>query len=118
MSSIKIKTKPQGTHTLLRILIEHPMETGRRKDEVTGQRIPAHYIDRLSVRHNGKPLLDGKLSTAIAKNPYISLRLSGAQPGDRIEVHWIDNQGDQGQTDYILPSSSSSTDSLTTRTPA
>ncbi len=112
MSSIKIKSKTQDKLTLLRILIEHPMETGRRKDEVTGQLIPAHYIDRLSVFHNGNALLDGKLSTAIAKNPYISLRLHEAQPGDRIKVRWTDNRGDHSETDYTLPSSSTSTHSL------
>ena len=116
MSSIKIKTKLQGTHTLLRILIEHPMETGRRKDGLTGQLVPARYIDRLSVRHNGKSLLDGQLTTAIARNPYISLRLRDALPGDHIEVQWTDNQGEQGQTNYILAPNNGSTNSLITRT--
>jgi|GEM_PF-2150981 len=36
ITSIKIRTKPDGGKTLARILIEQPMETGRRREEQTG----------------------------------------------------------------------------------
>lgn len=93
MPSIKIRTKPDGDKTLVRILIEHPMETGRRQDEQTGQIVPAHYITELKVEHNGKPIATGLLSTGVSRNPYFSLRLNQARAGDTIRVGWVDNRG-------------------------
>jgi sulfur-oxidizing protein SoxZ len=93
MPTIKIRTKPDGDKTLVRILIDHPMETGRRKDEQTGQAVPAHYITGLKVEHNGQPIVTGLLSTAVSRNPYFAFRLEQARPGDAIRVSWIDNLG-------------------------
>lgn len=95
MSTIKIRTKPDRDKTLVRILIEHPMETGRRKDEATGTLVPAHFITELRVELNGQPVMQGLLSTAVSRNPYFSFRLNQAKPGDRIRVSWVDNQGQQ-----------------------
>ncbi len=93
MSTIKIRIKPQGGKTLVRLLIEHPMETGRRRDEVTGQIVPAHYINELRIELNGQPIVKGLLSTAVSRNPYFSFRLSKAKPGDLLRVFWADNLG-------------------------
>jgi sulfur-oxidizing protein SoxZ len=93
MSTIKLRTKRQDNKTLVRLMIDHPMETGRRRDEVTGKTIPAHYITELKLEHNGKLRVRGMLSTAISRNPYFSFRLDDVKPNDIIRVTWIDNQG-------------------------
>ncbi len=93
MTGIKIRTKPQGDKTLVRLLIEHPMETGRRPDEQTGRPVPAHYITELTVEHNGRPAVHGLLSTAVSRNPYFAFRLGNARPGDLIRIAWVDNLG-------------------------
>lgn len=90
---IKIRTKRKDGLTLVRILIDHPMETGRRKDEVTGTPVPAHFITEVSIEHNGRLLATGELSTAVSRNPYLSVRFKGGKPGDRIRVSWVDNRG-------------------------
>lgn len=95
MSSIKIRSKPQGNKTLIRLLIEHPMETGRRQDEATGNLVPAHFITELRIELNGQPVVQGLLSTAMSRNPYFSFRLNNAKPGDRLRVIWVDNLGQQ-----------------------
>ena len=86
MATITIRTKAQGYNTFVRILIEHPMETGRRQDESTGQPMPAHFIKDLNIELNGKPIVKGLLSTAVSRNPYFSFRLNTAKPGDRIRM--------------------------------
>lgn len=91
---IKIRAQIQGDITDIRILLQHPMETGQRKDE-RGQAVAAHFIQQFSVSHNGKPIIDGQLNTSISKNPLFAFKARGIQPGDRLSVHWLDNTGDK-----------------------
>jgi sulfur-oxidizing protein SoxZ len=102
MSSIKIRCKYQGTALIVRILIEHPMETGRRRDNATGIMVPAHFITTVQVHHNEKLAVIGTLSTAISRNPYLSIRLQNANPGDRISVLWRDNLGGHDSAEVTL----------------
>ena len=50
----KVRAREAGGVTTVKALITHPMETGLRKDKKTGKKIPAHFIQNLSVEHNGK----------------------------------------------------------------
>jgi sulfur-oxidizing protein SoxZ len=93
MSTLKIRTKRQGELTLIRILIDHPMETGRRKEETTGKIAPAHFITDVKIEHNGRLIVRGELSTAVSRNPYLSVRLRGGKIGDVIRASWRDNLG-------------------------
>lgn len=102
MSSLKIRTKQQNGLTLVRVLIEHPMETGRRKDPITGAIVPAHFITEVRIEHRGKLVASGELSTAVSKDPYLSVRFRGGQPGDRIRVSWVDNLGRSGSADAAI----------------
>ena len=96
---IKIRSKPQGAYTLVRLLIEHPMETGRRRDPATGKLAPAHFITELRVELNGQIVIKGLLSTAVSKDPYFSFRLNQAKPGDLLRVSWVDNLGQKDSTE-------------------
>ncbi len=49
-STIKIRSKRFPEHTLVRTLIAHSMETGKRKDKDSGELIPAHFIQTLSFK--------------------------------------------------------------------
>ncbi|MGZ8242001.1 thiosulfate oxidation carrier complex protein SoxZ [Methylomagnum sp.] len=93
MSTLKIRTKQQDGLTLVRVLIDHPMETGRRKDDATGALVPAHFITEITIEHNGRRVATGELSTAVSKNPYLSVRFKDGKPGDRVRVSWVDNLG-------------------------
>lgn len=90
--TIKIRAKLLGSDTDLRILINHPMETGNRKDD-KGVLVPAHFIQSLRVTHNDRLLVDAAYGVGVAQNPYLRLRLLGAKVGDRISVAWQDNRG-------------------------
>ena len=70
------------------------METGQRKD-AAGNVVPVHFIETLSVTHNGKVVLDAQWSQAISRNPFLGLRVKGAKIGDKIVVSWTDNKGDK-----------------------
>ena len=78
--------------TEVKVLISHPMETGRKKDDFE-QLIPAHFIQLISATLNGKTVLEAQWGTGISKNPYLTFRLKGAVVGDIVSVTWQDNLG-------------------------
>ena len=78
--------------TEVKVLISHPMETGRKKDDFD-QLIPAHFIQLLSATLNGKTVLEAQWGTGISKNPYLTFRLKDAVVGDIVSVTWQDNLG-------------------------
>lgn len=91
---IKIRAQIQGDIAEIRILMQHPMETGQRKDE-KGQSLPTHFIQSFSVSHNGKPIIDGQLNTSISKNPLFAFKARGIKAGDKLAVSWQDNTGEK-----------------------
>lgn len=100
MSTIKIRLKRQDRATLVRLLITHPMETGRKLDQSTGIPIPAHFIQEVKIEHNAKLIANWHLSTAVSRDPYLAIRIKDGHAGDAIKVSWVDNlgQSDSAQT--------------------
>ena len=101
---MKIRASLQGDSADVRILMMHPMETGQRKD-VKGDIVPLHFIRSVVVTHNGKTVLDAQWSQAVARNPFLGLRVKDAKAGDKISVTWVDNKGDK-RTDEASVSAS------------
>ena len=91
---MRIRAQIQGGKTVVRVLMSHEMETGQRKD-ASGQLVPAHFIQRVTATHDGKPVLAAQWGTAVAKNPYLQFSFAGGKPGDTVEVTWTDNKGDK-----------------------
>ncbi|QRM19106.1 thiosulfate oxidation carrier complex protein SoxZ [Dechloromonas sp. TW-R-39-2] len=98
---IKIRTLTQGEITDIRVLMQHPMETGQRKDE-RGQTLPLHFIQNFTVNLNGKPLIDGQLNTSVSKNPLFTFKAKGIKAGDKLTVSWMDNTGDKRQDEITV----------------
>ena len=89
----KILAKIQQGHPVVRLLIQHPMETGNRIDKLTGAKIPRHFIREIHCRYNGKRVMSGYWSWGMAVNPYLALHLASGQKGDHVRIDWTDNQG-------------------------
>lgn len=98
---IKIRAQIQGDVTEVRILMQHPMETGLRKDD-KGQTLPAQFIQSFTVSLNGKPIIDGQLNTSISRNPLFSFKVRGVKGGDKLAVTWADNTGDKRQDEITV----------------
>jgi sulfur-oxidizing protein SoxZ len=92
-ASIKIRAKEKEGVTTVKALMNHPMETGARKDSKTGKTIPAHFIQEVICKHKGNTVMTAQWSGGISKNPYISFKFSGAAKGDEVELSWTDNLG-------------------------
>ena len=62
--SIRIRASANGDETTVKALITHPMETGMRKDKKTGEKIPAHFIQEVTVEHNGAAVMTARIRVA------------------------------------------------------
>ncbi|PKO85640.1 MAG: thiosulfate oxidation carrier complex protein SoxZ [Betaproteobacteria bacterium HGW-Betaproteobacteria-12] len=98
---IKLRAQIQGEITELRILLQHPMETGQRKDD-KGNLLPANFIQTFTVSHNGKPMIDGQLNTSVSRNPLFAFRARGIKAGDKLTVSWLDNLGERRQDEFTV----------------
>ena len=78
---MKIRTTLKGDLAEVRVLMVHPMETGQRKD-ADGNIVPTHFIQEVTVKVNGKTMLDGQISQAVSRNPVFSFRLKGVTVQD------------------------------------
>lgn len=75
----------------IKCLIEHPMETGRRKDDA-GNTIPRHIIQRFACVYNGEEVFSTDWETSVAANPMLSFHVRATESGT-IELKWFDENG-------------------------
>ncbi|MGZ4959416.1 MAG: thiosulfate oxidation carrier complex protein SoxZ [Methylomonas sp.] len=102
MSSIKIRIQRMENYTEVRLLITHPMENGRNRDPVSGELIPAHFIEELTLKLNDAVAVQVDIAGSIAKNPFFTFRLKNVQNGDRISAIWTDNRQQSDSADHIV----------------
>jgi sulfur-oxidizing protein SoxZ len=101
-STIKIRSKHFSDYTLVRTLIAHLMDSGERKSKDTGELIPAHFIQTVSLKHNNKLLSECHMGFGISKNPFFSFKIKQANIGDTITISWQDNLGLSDSKDHII----------------
>ncbi|MFK8068972.1 MAG: thiosulfate oxidation carrier complex protein SoxZ [Gammaproteobacteria bacterium] len=99
---MKVKAKIKKDMVLVKLLAQHPMETGLRKDKKTGEVIPAHYIQELVCKHQDKTVFTANFGRAVSKNPYVSFSFSGGKSGDQLSLSWVDNLGETEAVDVAI----------------
>jgi sulfur-oxidizing protein SoxZ len=99
---MKIRASMSGDTAEVKCLMNHPMETGLRKDAKTGSMVPAHFITNVTATVNGKTVLDAEWGGGISKNPYLAFKVKGAKAGDKVEIKWADNKGDSNSADATI----------------
>ena len=98
---MKMRATLAAGYTDVRVLMTHPMETGMRKD-ADGKLVPVHFIQNMTVKVNGRTVVEAQISQAVSRNPVFSFRLKGGAKGDRIEVSWLDNHGETNSTESAV----------------
>jgi sulfur-oxidizing protein SoxZ len=91
---MKIRAQLKGDVADVRVLVAHPMETGQRKD-AAGNLVAQHFIQSMTVTHNGNTVYEGQWSQAISRNPVFAVRVKGAKVGDKVVASWTDNRNDK-----------------------
>jgi sulfur-oxidizing protein SoxZ len=89
----RIRAQALGEKTTVRVLMNHEMESGQRKD-ASGKIIPSWYIQEMTVMLNAKVVLTAEFGTSVSKNPYLQFILKGGKAGDKITLSWRDNKGE------------------------
>lgn len=100
-ATTRITARLRADFVDIRALVMHPMETGNRRD-AKGQLVPLHFIQRLQITHNSRVVLDAQWSQAVARDPFIGIRVRGAQAGDRIALAWVDNRGVRESAETVV----------------
>jgi sulfur-oxidizing protein SoxZ len=91
---MKIRASLQGDTVDVKVLMNHEMETGQRK-EADGKPVPEHFIQNVTATANGRNVLIAQWGPAVSKNPFLQFKFKGAAKGDKVQVSWIDNKGDK-----------------------
>ena len=92
---MKMRATLAGGNTEVRVLMTHPMTTAQ-----SGQ--PLHFIQNITVKLNGKAVIEAEVSQAVSRNPVFSFRLKGGAKGDKIEVAWLDNKGESNKIETAV----------------
>jgi len=90
---MKIRANVVGDSTEVKVLMNHEMETGQRKD-AQGKTMRAWFIQNVNVTHNEKVVLNAQWGPAVAKNPFLSFKFKGGAKGDKVKITWTDNRND------------------------
>ena len=98
---MKARATMKGDVAEIRVLMGHPMETGERKGS-DGKPIPRHFIQNVTVKLNGRIVVEGHISQAVSRNPVFSFRVKGAKSGDKVEISWLDNKGATNKTETAI----------------
>ncbi|MBV8510683.1 MAG: thiosulfate oxidation carrier complex protein SoxZ [Xanthobacteraceae bacterium] len=85
------KQAKKGEIIQIKTLVQHPMETGLRKDP-DGKLIPRKIINKFSCTLNGKPVFSADLEPAIAANPYLEFTAKVDESGT-FKFTWVDDDG-------------------------
>ena len=74
---MRIRAQMAGDKATVRVLMNHEMETGQRKD-AAGKVIPAWFIQEVSAQLNGKPVLTAEWGPSVSKYPSLHFIVKGA----------------------------------------
>ncbi|MDH4134181.1 MAG: thiosulfate oxidation carrier complex protein SoxZ [Gammaproteobacteria bacterium] len=95
--SMKIKTREKEGTTEILVAMKHPMESGQAVDSKTKEKIPAHFIQKVTIALNGKTVADINVGPAVSRDPLFAVAVKGAKNGDKVKVSWSDNKGQKGE---------------------
>ena len=85
---MKMRATLGSGYTDVRVLMTHPMTTAQSNQ-------PLHFIQNVTVKHNGKTMVEAQISQAVSRNPVFTFRIKGGAKGDKVQVAWVDNRGDK-----------------------
>jgi sulfur-oxidizing protein SoxZ len=88
------KDAKRGEVVHVRLLIQHPMETGYRLG-ADGKKVAKNVIRSLVCRYDGVEVFRAEMSPGIAANPYLEFPLLAGESGE-LEFTWLDDAGERG----------------------
>jgi sulfur-oxidizing protein SoxZ len=90
---MRIRAVEKDGITEVKALMSHIMETGQRKD-ADGNLVPAHFIELVEAKCNGKVVLSAQWGPAVSRDPFLAFKFKGGNKGDKVTIAWKDNKGE------------------------
>jgi len=84
-----------GEAVEVRLLVQHPMETGFRR-EADGRTVPMNVVNSLVCRLGGVEVLRAEFGTGVSANPYLAFWIVPPASGELV-VEWVDDAGVKGR---------------------
>ena len=91
-------TAKRGEVLDIKTLVQHPMETGYRRDNAGGA-IPRDIIEKFVCTYNGEEVFRAELFPAMAANPFIAFSTLATESGT-IAFSWTNGAGET-QTETV-----------------
>ena len=95
MATIRVripKQAKQGEIVQVRTLIQHPMETGFRRDE-NGKVFPRRIIHEFTCHYAGELAFRAEFFPAVSADPFLAFQLRAVKSGE-VVLAWKDDSGE------------------------
>jgi len=89
---LRVEEKPvAGKPVLAQLMVSHPNDTGLAMDQLTRMYAPPHFVRRVEVRYDGKPVMTADVDFSISENPNFRFYFTPREGGE-LEASVVDNQ--------------------------
>ena len=80
-----------GRPAIAQLMISHPNDSGLAMDQVTRSYATPHFVRRVEVRYDGKPIMDADVDFSISENPNFRFYFVPTGEGE-LDAKVVDNQ--------------------------
>jgi sulfur-oxidizing protein SoxY len=88
---LRVEGKPlPGKPVLVQLMVSHPNDTGLAMDQLTRMYAPPHFIRRVEVRYDGKPVMTADVDFSISENPNFRFYFTPREGGE-LQASVVDN---------------------------
>jgi len=102
---LRVEEKPvAGKPVLAQLMVSHPNDTGLAMDQLTRMYAPPHFVRRVEVRYDGKPVMTADVDFSISENPNFRFYFMPREGGE-LEASVVDSQDLKFSTVMKLDSS-------------
>jgi sulfur-oxidizing protein SoxY len=89
---LRVEDRPSpGKPVLAQLMVSHPNDTGLAMDQLTRMYAPPHFVRRVEVRYDGKPVMIADVDFSISENPNFRFYFTPHE-GGQLEAFVVDNQ--------------------------
>jgi len=90
---LRVEDRPEGGRpVLVQLMVSHPNDTGLAMDQLTRMYAPPHFVRRVEVRYNGKPVMLADVDFSISENPNFRFYFTPGAGGGELVATVVDNQ--------------------------
>jgi sulfur-oxidizing protein SoxY len=88
---LRVEEQPvAGKPVLAQLMVSHPNDTGLAMDQLTRMYAPPHFVRRVEVRYDGKPVMTADVDFSISENPNFRFYFTASE-GGQLEASVVDN---------------------------